>query len=149
VGGWGSGRRSGLRETTEGYRSIDVRRWQREGNLEPGRTTYWAWQRDGKAVASINLTSGQERVWLKYRHRSGSQPEWQEKRYAVALEWRPCRFGGERAWFHCPGRGCGRRVAILYASDYFLCRHCLKLAYECQREAPHYRLLRRVQNLRT
>lgn len=40
---------------------------------------------------------------------------------------------------------CGRRAAILYGASAFACRHCLHLAYESQREAPHYRALHKAQ----
>ncbi len=33
------------------------------------------------------------------------------------LEWTPCNFGGERPWFVCPGKGCAKRVAILYGNE--------------------------------
>jgi len=54
-------------------------------------------------------------------------------------------FGGNRAWFHCPA--CGRQSAILYGADVFACRHCLQLAYESQREAPHCRALHKAQGI--
>jgi hypothetical protein len=43
---------------------------------------------------------------------------------------------------------CGRRVAILYLGKYAVCRYCRQLAYECQREPPHYRALNRAQSIR-
>ena len=44
-----------------------------------------------------------------------------------------CNYGGERYWFKCPGRSCGRRVAKLhYSNGYFVCRHCHKLVYSSQ-----------------
>ena len=55
-------------------------------------------------------------------------------------------FGGERLWFACPG--CGRRCAVLYGARRFRCRLCIGVPYGSQREAPHERLLRRVQGLR-
>src|ERR1700751_5132150 len=41
---------------------------------------------------------------------------------------------------HSPCEEFSRRVAILYSAGYFVCRHCLQLAYE-----PHYRALHKAQ----
>ena len=65
----------------------------------------------------------------------------------------PCRFGGTRAYFICPGPGdgtdCGRRTTKLYLSRrYCLCRHCNKLAYASQYERPWQRALRRANKLK-
>ncbi len=51
------------------------------------------------------------------------------------IAWTPCNFGGSRPWFVCPGKGCARRVAILYGSapGNLLCRHCRQLTYQSQR----------------
>ena len=68
--------------------------------------------------------------------------------YPVEIEWTPCHYGGSRAWFRCPARGCGRRVAILYIGKFAFCRRCGQLAYESQREAPHDRALTRAQAIR-
>ena len=52
-----------------------------------------------------------------------------------------CNFGGYRWWFICPlvvnGNVCGRRVGALYlgGEEYFGCRHCYNLTYECQKES--------------
>ena len=43
---------------------------------------------------------------------------------------------------------CGRRVAILYCSRYFVCRHCLNLSYESQKENAIQRVDRRAWALR-
>jgi hypothetical protein len=50
MGGIGSGRhwRYGTKSITNEYRSIDVRRWAREGMLEPGRRFFWQWNIDGE-----------------------------------------------------------------------------------------------------
>src|SRR6516162_11715075 len=66
----------------------------------------------------------------------------------------PCRFGGARPYFVCPGivNGivCGRWVTKLYgAGRYFLCRHCYQLAYASQREDRYDRALRRADKIRT
>jgi hypothetical protein len=54
--------------------------------------------------------------------------------HAVGLDWTPCPFGGERAWFLCPK--CRRRCRVLHrpakSSDPWSCRRCLRLAYATQ-----------------
>ena len=57
MGGIGSGRRwhYGAADTTADYRSIDVRRWKRDGLLEPHQTFRWQWSRHGEVMASINV----------------------------------------------------------------------------------------------
>lgn len=149
MGGYGSGRRwGGRKSTTADYRRLDVRQWQREGCLEPGRGFGWHWTRNGEKVASIGGRAESGRVILSYRHCSTGTEDWQSLEYPVAIEWTPCHYGGYRAWFRCPGRGCGHRVAVLYLGKFALCRHCRQLAYECQREAPHDRALTRTQDIR-
>lgn len=46
----------------------------------------------------------------------------------------PCKFGGVRCYFQCPGcrseEKPGRRVATLYVrGDWLLCRHCANVVY--------------------
>ena len=129
MGGVGSGSwyRFGKRTTTDECRSLDVRRFHREGLLKPGHWFSWCWWRAEEKVASIGIFVHRDRVIFSYRHRSGPGVEWEEVNEAVPLEWTPCNFGGERHWFVCPGvvKGvtCGRRVAGLYGrGKYFLCR---------------------------
>ncbi len=148
MGGMGSGRRNQSgKNATDDYRSLDVRRWQRDGFLTPGRAFSWQWTRNGEAVASIQVRSESDRVVLSYRQRS-SGGEWKEENYPVRLDWSPCTYGGQRAWFLCPAAGCGRRVAILYGGGIFACRHCYRLAYPSQRETADDRALRQAQNIR-
>lgn len=149
MGGRGSGRRwhFGANDTTGDYRSIDVRRWQRDGLLTPGHSFGWQWSRDGDVVASIRAHTGQGCVHLSYRHRSAGG-EWKDESYPVWLDWTDCNLGGKRPWFLCPARGCGRRVAILYGGGIFACRHCYRLAYPCQRETPDDRAARRADRIR-
>jgi hypothetical protein len=46
---YGSGK-----DTTSAYRQLDVRRWQRDGLLVPGRRFSWQWSRDGEVIAWIH-----------------------------------------------------------------------------------------------
>ena len=133
--------------TTDDYRRLDVRRWQRDGLLAPGRAFGSPWTRDGETVVSIRVRTEADRVILSYRHRSGGG-EWKDERYPVRLDWTVCTYGGRRAWFLCPARGCGRRVAILYGGGIFACRHCYRLAYPSQREAGYDRAARPADGIR-
>ncbi len=148
MGGIGSGRRwhFSAKDTTEEYRSIDVRWLKREGVLSSwsGRLT---WSRRGEVVAWINIRSEPGHINLNYRHRSGGG-EWKDKSYPVHLTTTPCHMGGERHWFRCPARGCGKRVAVLYGGGIFACRKCHQLAYPSQRESASDRAVRQADKIR-
>lgn len=148
MGGPGSGRRyQGGKSTTSDMRALDVRRLQRDGLLTPGRAFGWNWSRNGETIASIQMRTEEGRVILNYRSRSNGD-DWKAMEYPVHLEWTGCNLGGQRAWFLCPAQGCGRRVAILYGGSVFACRHCHKLAYQCQRETGDDRFARRADKIR-
>ena len=85
----------GAKSTTGDYRTLDVRRWAREGMLKPGYWGGWQWTRDGETMASIQVRAEQDRVILNYRHRSGDA-EWKDEHYAV----QPRRFA---CVVHLPG----------------------------------------------
>jgi len=149
MGGIGSGRHwySGAKDTTDDYRAIDVRRWKRDGFLEPYLSFGWQWSRHGEVFASIQVRTEPGKVILTYRHRSGGD-DWKQESYPVGLDWTDCHLGGQRPWFLCPARGCGKRVAILYGGGIFACRHCYQLAYPSQREADYDRMARRADRIR-
>ena len=153
MGGFGSGRPSGSgRDTVEGCRSIDVNRLQRHGYLRAGRVGGWQWTDNGEQVAWINLRAETDRLQLTYRVRIGGGP-WEDVAETVGIVRRPCRFGGTRPYFICPGvvRGvaCRRRVVKLHGPGrFFLCRHCHCLAYASQSEGDCDRLLRRVRKIK-
>lgn len=132
--------------TTDDYVRLDVRWLQRSGYLRAGYSGTVNWSRNGERFSFIDISASTGELRLQYRTRSVGG-EWQAKDYSVLLELMPCHFGGYRVWFRCPIADCGRRVAILYGATLFACRHCLRLNYGCQREAPHYRALRKAQNI--
>jgi hypothetical protein len=147
MGGFGSGRGQGGKDTTSDMRPLDIRRLHRAGLLTPGRVFSWQWTVCGREVASIQMRSEADRLVLIYRNRSHGG-EWQPMEYPIYLEWTPCNLGGRRAWFLCPASGCRRRVAILFGGSIFACRHCHNLAYACQREADDDRAMRRADTIR-
>jgi hypothetical protein len=66
----------------------------------------------------------------------------------VRLEWKPCHFGGIRAYFRCPR--CEGRSCILYrfqietkCADQYGCRKCLDMAYPVENEGELERSVRR------
>jgi len=150
MGGFGSGRYGyygGGSDTTDDYRSLDIRRWRRDGLLVSGRAFGWKWTRNGETTASIQVRVEPDRVFLDYRQRSNGN-DWKDEKYPVKLAWTACHLGGSRPWFICPARGCGRRVALLYGGAIFACRKCYRLSYGSQREAPHDRAARRADRIR-
>lgn len=149
MGGPGSGRywHWDAKSTTADYLHLDVRRLARDGLLEDGRRFDWHWTRNGERVGSINISVQSLSITLDYRSRQGGG-EWEPLKYQVRLLSQPCNFGGERKWFACPAKGCGRRVAILYGGRIYACSHCYDLAYPSQREEPCYRHQRRANKIK-
>jgi hypothetical protein len=147
MGSYSSGNHGGKSCTTD-MQSLDVRMMQRDGQLNPGTAVTWTWSRGGKRSGAIDVeVHRRDMVMLKYT----TQPQGQDKQnmsYEVQLDWTPCHYGGERAWWLCPSVGCGRRVAVIYGGSVFACRHCQKLAYKCQRETPGDRNLRAAEKIR-
>src|SRR5919199_6204570 len=152
MGGLRSGGASSGRNTVEGSRSLDVLKLHRAGCLEPGWAGIWQWTRDGERVAWIQMRAEESRVVLSYRWRL-HDGEWEDVEEPVRIVWQPCRFGGQRPYFVCPGVvngvACCRRVIKIYgAGTYFVCRHCYRLAYMSPSEGPLDRLLRRANKIR-
>lgn len=147
MGGYGSGRQFGA-DCTEDYRSIDVRRWQRDGLLVPGQYFSWRWSLNDESIASISVKIETGQMRLIYNHRSNGS-DWENMEYPVFLQTTSCHYGGARYWFTCPAVGCSRRVAVLYlGGKIFACRHCYQLAYRCQRETTDDRAIRRADKIR-
>jgi hypothetical protein len=153
MGGIGSGWPGGSgRDKVEACRSFNVNRLHKTSCLSPGWAGGWQWTRDGERVAWINLRAEMDRVHLSYRWRVAGG-EWKDVEETVRIVRAPCRFGGSRPYFICPGivNGvtCGRRVAKLHGSGrYFLCRHCYRLAHASQSEDPWDRAMRRANKIR-
>ena len=148
MGGWGSGKRWHSKAVTADYRRIDVLWMKRQGYLRANAGGTLTWSRHGEKIASTGYQSTGHSLRLIYRYRYDGE-DWQDVDMAVQLSWSPCRFGGERPYFICPAIGCGKRVQHLYGgSRYYVCRHCLNLAYQCQKEELLDRAARRADKLR-
>jgi len=147
MGGSGSGRHAELssKRTIESFHAIDIRAWGRNGLLAPGSVFMSHWSVNGNIVSTPRVFVQHTGVRLEYRY-IRQCGESQNMDYSVQFAYTPCHFGGSRVWFLCPN--CQRRVALLYGVKYFLCRHCLDLAYESQRESHYERAARKADNIR-
>lgn len=147
MGGYGGGRQFGA-NLTEDYLAIDARRWQRKGLLVAGNSFNASWLRGGESIGSIGVNIEAGQLQLAYNCKKQGE-EWERLDYPIRLQTTPCHYGGVRYWFTCPAGGCGKRVAILYLGDKrFACRKCYRLAYRCQREMKHDRMIRKAEKLK-
>lgn len=146
MGSYGSGGRGG-KSTTNDMHVLDIRKIQRAGSLVLGRSFGWQWSRGGNRTASVSMRADFDSVNLSYRIRD-FDGEWRDLEYQIRLAWTPCHYGGRRAWWLCPGAGCGRRVATLFGGTMYACRNCQHLAYRSQREKNHDRARKRANAIR-
>ncbi len=149
MGGYGSSRWGwhSAKSVAEDCRQLDINRFNRKGMLNGFGHFSWSWYRNDKRVADIRIHVQKDLIVLSYKFRiSGS--EWQDVEYTVTITYTNCNYGGRRPWFICPN--CNKRVAKLYSDGpRFLCRHCYRLAYTSQKERAEFRLLHKVQDIRT
>ena len=147
MGRFGSGRRSSIcKSTTDDLYKLDIRELNRLGLLVPGNTVDFEWRKRGKVSANMKSVVSADMVTLKYQYRV--KDDWLDIEYPIHFCYSDCHFGGTRIWFQCPGASCNRRVAILYAGNYALCRHCNNLAYASQNEKDYERYLRKADKIR-
>jgi hypothetical protein len=143
----------GGRTTCESCKSIDVRRWHREGRLRAGQYVSYSWEYNGEPFGGISVRTEWNVVVLIYRCRIWGATEWKPNEQRVPITWTPCHLGGRRPWFVCSVYSaagyCGRRVAILYGTgELFACRRCYGLAYASQHEAVRHRGLGKAWKIR-
>lgn len=147
MGGYGSGRQS-HRRVIEDRKKIDVLWMKRQNCLDAGNAGSLYWSINGEQVGSIQYRSHEHYLQLIYKV-SRYQEEAQDIDMKVPLEWVECRFGGRRPYFICPNRRCQKRVQFLYDGfPYFLCRHCLELAYHSQRQTDDDRAASQADKIR-
>jgi hypothetical protein len=150
-GGKADVRPYGARAACESYKTIDVRRWHRDGRLAAGQRFTNSWTFGGKPAGTIGVATQADAVMLTYSTRRGDAA-WKPVSQRVPITWTDCHFGGRRPWFVCSGYSdgqyCGRRVAVLYGAGIFACRHCHGLAYETQQQSARWRGFTKAQKIR-
>ena len=144
----------GGRTTCEECKSVDVRRWHREGRLQPWQSFSTAWNCAGMPAGRIGVRTEPDSVILTFNSRGSGSSEWRPVEQRVPIVRTTCHLGGRRPWFLCTasprGQYCGRRVAKLYlgGSAVFACRHCYGLVYASQQESPVDRATSQAQKIR-
>ena len=91
-------------------------------------------------------------VKLNYCLKVG-EGDWEKVEQDISVIHIPCRFGGSRPYFICPGqfhpKHHSQKALKLYIIDrYFLCRHCNELKYSSQFESKWERKLRKANKYR-
>src|SRR6266571_2119829 len=66
----------GGRPNCESYHSIDLRRWHREGRLQPGQWFSCSWTCGGEPSGSISVRTETDTVVLSFRFRGMESTQW-------------------------------------------------------------------------
>ena len=146
MGGYGSGRPA-TRITIEGQRRLDVRLFNEQGGLRPGRGGVWTWSWGGEPIGSASYRVLDGAVQLNYLA-GDEDSERIPIQIIVQLRTMPCRFGGVRTYFQCPH--CRRRCEVIVMTTSgraWGCRRCLPVRYASQSLAPADRMQQRADAL--
>jgi len=139
MGGYGSGV-TGWKPKSEQSCKIDIRYMNKNGMLQAGVTSTWAWSYANKSLGDVSITSLGSKLTIQQNNKPQSSAQ------HISLTWTACNYGGQRPWFLCPV--CKRRAAILFwASEFFSCSHCNDITYYSRCESPLNRLLRKKRKI--
>jgi hypothetical protein len=147
MGGHGSGgHNSEGRITTDQTMRLDVRELRRHGCLIPGRQGSIEWTLHDGSRASMAFNAHSDEIELRWTQSDTVSGEVKSMADWLALEWRPCRFGGVQPFFACD---CGALALALYLRDgRFCCRACAGVVYASQNERQLHRTRRAAQKIR-
>ncbi|SNC74474.1 hypothetical protein SAMN04487881_2375 [Marinobacter sp. es.048] len=127
----------------EQFVTLDIRKLQKSDGLEPGEAYNLHKYKLGEKCGIFSIVVYPGCLELRYTARSHEANQLPPQ--VINITQTPCHFGGNRAWFLCPGDQCGRRVAILYGPNLMLCRRCWGIAYQSQRENQIQRMFRKLR----
>lgn len=153
MGGVGSGHQGTARPLTTTAIRLDLRREPFRSALSAVGAYVVRWSRGsesvgGMVVASVLPDVGKPTALVMPLQVSAS-PTWPVVGPTVRLPlaWRPCRFGGHRAFVQC-GR-CSRLAVVLYlARDGWRCRRCAGVVHPSTRRDDYYRALAKLAGVR-
>ena len=116
--------------------ALDVRVLARQGNLADGSISTQSWTNG----SSVGVRVEGNQCTLSYTQGGDSRQQ------TIPLDYTPCNYGGERAWFRCPK--CRWRCAQLHLwSSGFYCRKCYQLPYYSQQCGEIDRMIHRKHKL--
>lgn len=147
MGNFNSGRSTNRRTTSDMHR-LDIRALHKVGMLIEGSTRGWRWCRTKDiTLHEAQIAAQADHVVITH---ACTRVASEQGSYRIGIHRTACHLGGHRVWWRCPAAGCGRRVAVLYASNgaIFACRYCHHLNYASQRKSPYDRQFMRVEKLR-
>jgi len=150
MGGYNSGRwfYYDSKATTNSYLCIDIRQWKRKKLLTQNNSFISRWKYNEMTTSiQVDVASNLENVIINHHSRNNLEKQ-KSISYKVQIEWTACNLGGQRPWFICPLKVCGKKVAILYGGNVFACRNCYNLVYQCQRETIGDRASRQADKIR-
>ena len=112
---------------------------------EDGQTTV-DFDDDELPVLAFTMERGPDQFTASYQWIANGKPAGEFVHSRIAVERRPCRFGGSRVYFICPC--CRRRVLRLAVLPGGLnCGTCGRVTWATRREQPRDRTLRKVNKI--
>jgi hypothetical protein len=157
MGGYCSGNHGARSVTTDGLLFLDIRYLRRIGFFRstPGKLRHEivSWSRRGQPSGHVSVlfrgtaAPYPPEILLTYCAQHPGEPDGTDITEHIAIDTTPCQYGGERAWFLCPG--CGDRRAVLFCvHGLFRCRGCRRIAYSSTRETAWDRAIRRALTIK-
>ena len=114
------------------------------GAFQPGRRDTIDFDSDELPKLAFEMNDCGDEFSVAYQWRENFRSaEGEFIRTRIALDRRPCRFGGTRAYFICP---CCRRHILRLAvlPEGLRCGQCGRVTWGSRREQPTHRLIRRA-----
>jgi hypothetical protein len=132
MGGYGSGRNwESKRPIVERSFVLNVYELLDDANIFLSEGYYgpavWTLTQNGRPFFHLHFSLINHAVILEYSVKG------EFMKYSIRLDMTEQPNGGERYWFICPGRRCGRRAVKLYlppGAEIFTCRICNNLTYK-------------------
>lgn len=122
------------KRTVKGSYGVTIKRLREMGLFEPPGFLALSWRftsgrTAGASVFRVAHDGGSEVVRFLYTVTDRSTGESKKVSSDASLARTPCRFGGFRRWFVCPGCGSRRTALYIGGSEGARCRECRSLTY--------------------